>query len=61
MPMKYTLLASLLATVFSAQAAVPEVSPQAEQSAAQISADPIMQNILKEAMSPEGQKWRFNT
>lgn len=33
MPMKYTLLASLLAAACTAQAAVPEVSPQAEQSA----------------------------
>lgn len=56
-----SLLAILAAASLSAAAAVPEVSEQAKKSAEVINSDPIMQKILQEATSPEGQKWRFNT
>lgn len=37
------------------------MSDTVKQNAALINADPAMQALLKEATSPEAQKWRFNT
>ena len=50
-----------LATLVLLSTAVPTVSPQAAAAAEAINQDPLMQKILAEAVSPEGQKWRFNT
>lgn len=62
MNFKPTMLAVALCTAaFAASAAVPVVSDTVKQNAALINADPAMQALLKEATSPEAQKWRFNT
>lgn len=62
MNFKPTMLAVALCTAaFAASAAVPVVSDTVKQNAALINADPAMQALLKEAASPEAQKWRFNT
>lgn len=62
MNFKPTMLAVALCTAaFAAFAAVPVVSDTVKQNAALINADPAMQALLKEATSPEAQKWRFNT
>ena len=62
MNFKPTMLAVALCTAaFAASAAVPVVSDAVKQNAALINADPAMQALLKEATSPEAQKWRFNT
>lgn len=62
MRLKYlTILTILSASSFSVSAAVPTVSQEAKDSAAAISKDAPMQKMLAELMSPEGQKWRFNT
>lgn len=62
MNFKPTMLAAALCTVaFAAHAAVPVVSDTVKQNAALLNADPAMQALLKEATSPEAQKWRFNT
>ena len=62
MNFKPTMLAVALCTAaFVASAAVPVVSDTVKQNAALINADPAMQALLKEATSPEAQKWRFNT
>lgn len=62
MNFKPTMLAVALGTAaFAASAAVPVVSDAVKQNAALINADPVMQALLKEATSPEAQKWRFNT
>lgn len=62
MNFKPTMLAVALGTAaFAASAAVPVVSDAVKQNAALINADPAMQALLKEATSPEAQKWRFNT
>lgn len=55
------LLSLLTLAVAQAEAAVPEVSQKTIQAAEAIHSDPVMQKILEEATSPEGQKWRFNT
>lgn len=55
------LLSLLIFAVPHAQAAVPEVSQKTIQAAETIHSDPVMKKILEEAISPEGQKWRFNT
>ena len=55
------LAAALCATAFAVHAAVPTVSNTVKDSAARLNADPAMQAFLKDAMSPEAQKWRFNT
>lgn len=62
MNFKPTMLAVALCTAaFAASAAVPVVSDTVKQNAALINDDPAMQALLKEATSPEAQKWRFNT
>ena len=62
MNFKPTMLAVALCTAaFAASAAVPVVSDTVKQNVALINADPAMQALLKEATSPEAQKWRFNT
>lgn len=62
MNFKPTMLAAALCTAtFAAHAAVPVVSDTVKQNAALLNADPAMQALLKEATSPEAQKWRFNT
>lgn len=62
MNFKPTMLAVALCTgAFAASAAVPVVSDTVKQNSALINADPAMQALLKEATSPEAQKWRFNT
>lgn len=62
MNFKPTMLAVALCTAaFAASAAVPVVSDTVKQNTALINADPAMQALLKEAASPEAQKWRFNT
>lgn len=62
MNFKPTMLAVALCTAaFATSAAVPVVSDTVKQNAALINADPAMQALLKEATSPEAQKWRFNT
>ena len=58
---KLTALATLVLLSTASIAAVPTVSPQAAAAADAINQDPLMQKILAEAVSPEGQKWRFNT
>ena len=58
---KLTALATLMLLSTTSMAAVPTVSPKAAASADAINQDPLMQRILAEAVSPEGQKWRFNT
>ncbi len=55
---KGLLLATALPTLVCA-ATVP-ITPDAQKAAETIFNDPAMQKILKEATSPEGQKWRFN-
>lgn len=55
------LAVALCTAAFAASAAVPVVSDTVKQNAALINADPAMQALLKEATSPEAQKWRFNT
>lgn len=55
------LAVALCTAAFVASAAVPVVSDTVKQNAALINADPAMQALLKEATSPEAQKWRFNT
>ena len=62
MNFKPTMLAAALCTAaFAAHAAVPVVSDTVKQNAALLNADPAMLALLKEATSPEAQKWRFNT
>lgn len=57
-----TMLAAAICTAaFAAHAAVPVVSDTIKQNAELLNADPAMQAFLKEATSPEAQKWRFNT
>ena len=58
---KLPVLAALAVLSMTASAAVPVVSAQAVTMADAINNDPVMQKILAEAVSPEGQKWRFNT
>ncbi len=58
---KLPVLAALAAISVAATAAVPQVTPEAKAAAEAINKDPVMQKILAEATSPEGQKWRFHT
>lgn len=60
-PKKLTALVALMLLGTASNAAVPVVSPQAEITAEAINQDSLMQKILAEAVSPQGQKWRFNT
>lgn len=58
---KLSLLTLMAIAGTSAAAAVPNVTDAAKASAEAITADGPMKQMLSELMTPEAQKWRFNT
>lgn len=58
--MKSVVTGAITLTVAACASAVtPEVSPNLQQAAQTIHADPVMQKMLEELMSEAAQKWRF--